>query len=506
MARDTKNLTRLPSGIFQVEFNLPADINALTGKRTWRKSTGTRDAKEAARIRDEAMVGWRQEIERLRNPSVEERLGKVIRAPSDWPGTQEEFIRDLVAAPGDDDGPPSLAAVIREYVGNVRGMQAAARVMHELVGVPFQEAGWAKFFAQADQLLILADAGDSLLATLMSAPMKQPVEHDPNASVPITVALSTWKKNEHPTKTTASAYEVMVRRFVEVNGDMPVSQIKRQHVRVLRDKVEEQVRSAGTVKNMLSKLSALLNWATREGYRGDENPVKGVQPTKNAAAPRKKRPFGADDINKIHSYIAKTYKTEDDRYWLFTAALLSGLRAEELCALRTCDVREEFGVWCFDINREGGKFVKNDASVRLVPVHKQLVDLGFLKHHARTSSTGRLFPTLQPDNDGRYSGYWLNQINHVFHKSLGFGSDKSFHSTRHAFQDQLRNAEVELTVRDRLFGHTEGFGLDEGRRKRAATSYGDGHYIAVLNEGLQKVAFPGVDWSVLGERTGQQEL
>ncbi|WP_186464894.1 site-specific integrase [Azospirillum brasilense] len=506
MARETKNLTRLPSGIFQVEFNLPADINALTGMRTWRKSTKTRDPKEAARIRDEIMVGWRQEIERLRNPSVEERLEKLIRVPSDWPGTQQEFIRDLVAAPGDDDGPPSLAALLRNYVGIVRGMHGAAQVMHELAGVPFKGSAWKEFFAQAEQLIVLADAGDSLVSKLMVVPAAQKAEHDPNKSVPITVALTTWKKNEHPTKATASAYEVMVRRFVEANGDLSVSEISRQHVRLFRDKVEEQVRSAGTVKNMLSKLSALLNWAWKEGYRDDIKPVKGVQPTKNANAPKKKRPFNADDINRVHGYLAKAYKPEDDRYWLFTAALLSGLRAEELCTLRTCDVREEFGVWCFDINRENGKFVKNDASVRLVPVHKQLIDLGFLKHHARTSSTGRLFPTLQPDNDGRYSGYWLNQINHVFHKSLGFGSDKSFHSTRHAFQDQLRNAEVELTVRDRLFGHTEGFGLDEGRRKRAATSYGDGHYIAVLNEGLQKVAYPGVDWSVLSERTGQQEL
>jgi integrase len=503
MARDTKNLTRLPSGVYQVEWSLPSDIRAQTGKRTWRKSTGSRDPKEAARVRDETMVAWRAEVERLRNPSIVERLDARITIPADYPGSKDEFYDDLIAMPGDDGGLPSLVEYIGHYMESVRGQQAAARVVYELAEVPFPAEQWKKYYEQAERVMAFARDGDLLLSKLLSAPTRMQGGGERGESITITDALERWKRNTRPTKTTESAYSVMVRRFVEANGDVLVSDIDRQQVRKFRDKVEEQVKSAGTVAIALSKLTALLNWAgpEGEGYRSGDNPAKGLRPTKNVAEPTKKRPFGTNDINKVHDYIVRTYRPNEDRYWLFTAALLSGLRAEELCALRSCDVRKEFDVWLFDVNREGGKFVKNKSSIRLVPIHRQLVDLGFLEHHRRTSSSGRLFPALLPDNDGRYSGYWLNQFNHVLHKKLGFGADKSFHSTRHAFQDQMRNAGIEITVRDRLFGHTEGFGHNEGRSKRAAVDYGEGHFIKVLNDELQKIAYLGVDWDILVGRS-----
>ncbi|MBY6260411.1 hypothetical protein EI613_00535 [Azospirillum sp. 412522] len=491
MTSKTKNLTRLPSGIYQVELALPSDVEKLVGKRSWRKSTRTHDPKEAARIRDQIMVEWREEIDRLRNPSVRERLARVIKAPTGYPGTDDEFISDLVAEPGDEDGPPSLADYIREYLVIARGMAAASRVTHEIAGITFKEEAWKKFISSAERLVVIAESEDNALAKQLSAPVAPLALSDGHNSITIRKALETWKHNEAPIKATASAYDITVRRFIEANGEMTMSQIGRSHVRAFRDKVEEQVSSSGTVKNMLSKLSALVNWATKEGYRSGDNPVKGISPTKNVAAPKKKMPFSIEDINRVHNYIAGVYRKEDDRYWLFTAALLSGMRAEELCALRSSDVCQVDGVWCFDVNRDGGKPVKNEASIRLVPVHGRLIELGLLKHHERTASSGRLFPTLKADDDGRYSGYWLNHINHVLHKNLGFGSEKSFHSTRHAFQDRMRDAEIELTVRDRLFGHSEGGG------KRVGGKYGAGHSVEVLHRAMQKLDYPGVDWSLI---------
>jgi hypothetical protein len=44
--------------------------------------------------------------------------------------------------------------------------------------------------------------------------------------------------------------------------------------------------------------------------------------------------------------------------------------------------------------------------MRVVPVHSQLIKLGFLKHHAAMAAQGRkqLFPQLKPDTRGFFSG------------------------------------------------------------------------------------------------------
>lgn len=93
------------------------------------------------------------------------------------------------------------------------------------------------------------------------------------------------------------------------------------------------------------------------------------------------------------------------RYWLPLLGLYTGARVNEVCQLNPqCDIREEGGIWLLDITEESegdsrvSKSVKNETSRRPVPVHPELLRLGFLRYVERVRAGGHalLFPEWAP--------------------------------------------------------------------------------------------------------------
>ncbi|MBC2731428.1 MAG: site-specific integrase [Thiobacillus sp.] len=93
------------------------------------------------------------------------------------------------------------------------------------------------------------------------------------------------------------------------------------------------------------------------------------------------------------------------RYWLPLLGLYTGARVNEVCQLNPqCDIREEGGIWLLDITEESegdsrvSKSVKNETSRRPVPVHPELLRLGFLRYVERVRAAGHalLFPEWAP--------------------------------------------------------------------------------------------------------------
>lgn len=68
----------------------------------------------------------------------------------------------------------------------------------------------------------------------------------------------------------------------------------------------------------------------------------------------------------------------DERFWLPLIAVFSALRQEEICQLELDDIRQEGGIWYFDINNRPPRQLKNRSAVRFVPVHDELIRLGLM--------------------------------------------------------------------------------------------------------------------------------
>ena len=92
-------------------------------------------------------------------------------------------------------------------------------------------------------------------------------------------------------------------------------------------------------------------------------------------------------------------------YWLPLVGLYTGARVNEICQLNPqCDIKEEAGVWFFDITEDSEtdervkKSVKNKPSIRRTPIHSTLLNLGLLTYVERIKAQGHalLFPQWPP--------------------------------------------------------------------------------------------------------------
>jgi hypothetical protein len=95
-------------------------------------------------------------------------------------------------------------------------------------------------------------------------------------------------------------------------------------------------------------------------------------------------------------------RQDDHCYWAFLCMLFSGARVSELGGIHTNQVHilsDDDGFFEFDWT-EGphGRRVKNATSVRIVPIHRELVKLGFMNYARRMKELEheRLFPGWLP--------------------------------------------------------------------------------------------------------------
>ena len=125
----------------------------------------------------------------------------------------------------------------------------------------------------------------------------------------------------------------------------------------------------------------------------------------------------------------------------------TGGRREESAGLTVSDIvkAEEDGGRVFHIRFTAGWRSKNEASVRRVPVHPHLIELGLLDHiETRQQRKDRdLFPDLRPSNPKNSYGDGIDDnVRKIRQAQLSPESEgKAFHSFRHYVMDQLKCAD-----------------------------------------------------------------
>lgn len=158
-------------------------------------------------------------------------------------------------------------------------------------------------------------------------------------------------------------------------------------------------------------------------------------------------------------------------------ALFSGMRLNEICQLNVEDMRVVDGIHCFigTMDVENGvvdKKLKTSSGERLIPVHPELIRIGFLEHVSeRKNSRGEnLFPDLTVAKSGYYRDTFSKFFAIFLDKACAKAPRTSFHSFRHNFRDALRQARVDREIALALGGWA-GDGADDDE---AADNYGRG--------------------------------
>jgi integrase len=255
--------------------------------------------------------------------------------------------------------------------------------------------------------------------------------------------------------------------------------------------------SVKTQDKYFTLFKAFLRWAVNEGYL-DKEPGQNIKVAGVAklTAFDKRLPYSVAQLKAIlTSPLYTGHKSEtsrhrpgtlvirDGKFWVPLIALYSGMRMGEIVQLLTADMRQEDGIWYFDVTKsEGdGKKIKTESSIRRVPVHRALIVAGLLGAKAKAKPNDRLFPDIEPGADGYFS-HNLSKWWGRYSRQVGFWMKKTaFHSFRHNFKDAGLNAKIPEFALRALMGHAD---------KSVHASYGSGPSLKVLKEEIDKVGYP----------------
>ncbi|MCQ1779165.1 integrase [Neorhizobium galegae] len=251
-------------------------------------------------------------------------------------------------------------------------------------------------------------------------------------------------------------------------------------------KVGKPVLTSRTVNRYLSSLGAFCNWLVSHGYL-DSNPTEGMSLAKDKK--KKVFPFSVEQMNTLFKSPLFTgcqgdeaprfwhkpggVLIRDHRFWVPLVMLFSGARPAEIAQLLVNDVRQDHGHWVIDITEtegdaddiDGFKSVKNEGSKRVVPIHTELLALGFIDYVTSIKEAGnsRLFPKAERNSRGqmiadfsREFGRYLTRI------GLKKGRGLSLYSFRHGAFDALRRAGYRNEEFGYIFGHVEGNAVTRG--------------------------------------------
>jgi integrase len=285
------------------------------------------------------------------------------------------------------------------------------------------------------------------------------------------------------TPKTESENRAVFKLFIWVEGDVPINTVTRQTMahfkqvllklppnltknkRCRGKSIEKilkmsfrQTLSPSSVNRILTRMSGLLQYAEIHGMV-TRNPATKMQLKKTQRDDELRRVFTPSDLKKLfHSplYIDDSHSVPYS-FWVPIIGLFTGMRIEEICQLYLDDIRQEDGVWVFDVNSHAAdKKLKTRSSSRLVPLHPFLVhDLHLVEYAATLRRKGekRLFPELQRLRDGY--GQRVSKWFARYRIACGVTEKgKVFHSFRHGLADALKQTGVvDPLIMAELEGH-----------------------------------------------------
>lgn len=374
-----------------------------------------------------------------------------------------------------------------------------------------------------------------------------PDPRDPGRSLPekeggdhLTSVYAGYAKEKHLPPTSTAEYDRAVRRFTQIYGDVSVKEISRPMIRVFKECLSEIPSSlpellrklpvpallkelkekplevpklaADSINKQLGVISAILTWAWRNGYFDHnpnwQNPAFGIRIETGSQGSLVRLPLDQADLKKLfNSAIFTGYRPKggggEAAYWLPVLGLFTGARLEELGQLQTDDIKEHEGIPYMSINTldqrrkkekknpviiDLDKRKKTEGSKRPVPIHSELIRLGFLQYvdAMRARKSVWLFPDLKLDikkqkrtsSWSKWWGRWTAALD-LDHRDL-----KVFHSFRHTVKDALRDVTEDEELRDDILG--------QNGRGGVGRNYGLGHALSKRNPAIQRLKYAGV--------------
>lgn len=425
-------------GIYGVRVRVPNDIRSLVGRVEVRRSLGTSDPLRARA--QSALIAARlfevfEMIKQERDQITQEDIWAMF-------AQMFEFARKASRAPSNGSGAPALPS-LEVRVGPTLGETLSAYVS-------VKKLSWTRktLASNGRKLNFLAEhlGQDTALCAISS---------------------------EH------------IRTFRDAICKMRVSQGRCKSQSFASRQTENGLHQIDpkTAALIFEAIKAFFRWCKADQGYIATNPAQDIRISlpKRAKGTKSRRPFTRAELEQLFSsplftgcrsrsrrFEPGSSVIRDAKFWLPVLAYYTGARLGELVQLHIKDVELSGAIPFLNVTEENAgqagtseaKHVKSEAGVRRVPLHPELIELGFdsfvrLRRDAKRHSK-RLFHEVNFGSDG--------QASTVFSKFFGRLLDKVglpdpalvFHSFRHGAEDAFRNALQPQYVIDRIIGHSDG--------------------------------------------------
>lgn len=519
------------NGIYYFRREVPADIRSLIGKREWKVSLKTRSPQEA-RPRfaaeslkcEEAFAAARDQLAgrpRLLSadaPKLADRWARKVM--EEWETAPEKLLDFLAEVEeGGSRYYVSAVDVVDTDSPSIRAQVTADIIRSSLAseGLPLppeedhvREVLESTFFSRWCDLCAMAysrhtgDWRSQLSLPAADKPLTAEVSKQATKKLPtLSVAFEEWAQSKRLDKSsdkTIAEFTMVITRFIELFGDLPLNEITRSLCFDFREALLKipvkgrgirgltapgaiaraeaeglETASPATARKQLRGLSAVLGYAMRRHEAMTEDPVaasgvisdlsRRIQRNKAIEAEEEKE-YTRQELQAIFNspLFVEGWKPPvsdfgEALYWLPLLMAYTGARREELAQMHVADVQQDepSGIWFLYIRPGEDKSLKTLSSRRKVPLHDDLLALGFLEYVQTLEPTGRLFPKLKKHKSNGY-GYavgkaWARYVREVV--KLDTQASPS-HGFRHSFKTICRDVGIPKEVSDWLTGHSSG--------------------------------------------------
>lgn len=350
---------------------------------------------------------------------------------------------------------------------------------------------------QQQQLRHQGEVIDTPIAARVSPPAQTvapPNEYDNFESL-----RDYWFKQSGKSHSSLTTANTVIRKLKEYVGGVAPSEVTNKHMVTLKDKMLDKGLAPATINKDMGILRAIFSTAVAN-FKLPNNPLQGW---KDLPIPAKEvdSPYTVEELRKIFNspVFTEGYRPEKGKgeasFWLPLIGLYTGCRLNEGAQLFTEDVGTDNGITFLKITPDSatGRRVK-DSKKRRVPIHPDLVRMGFLEYASKMKQAGhvQLFPELKVTRKGgklgdKWGSWWSSYIR----KDLGITRiPQPFHAFRHTFVEHGRKCKMDTDLRNIIEGHAPN-SID-------LRHYGNSLYpLEPLYEEIVKLVFKGLDLSHL---------
>lgn len=318
-------------------------------------------------------------------------------------------------------------------------------------------------YRKAHHELTLRDAGAVVPTPVVAAKLPAQLQQQQTPKT-LRDVFDRWKVSSDKPRTD-DTLKAMARALVHFERQHPkvtLEGITRDMGDRYRAWLRENSNTPKTARDRLTAIKSLLKYACRELEWTKRHTWEGLDI--KAQTTNKRHPWPEDGLTRLMgSAVHTAYTLPKDRkagrdaaYWVPLLGLFTGARLGELCLLTPADVLTVDGIPAITITDEGdGKRLKTTASKRTIPLHPELVRLGFLNYAQRMKDqrAASLWPlmSMRKAKPSDYFGRWFKDHREAL--GLPGAGGESFHYFRHTVRTMMRRAGVTPATMDRITGH-----------------------------------------------------